>query len=186
VRLFVPLDLDDAGRQSIAALQQRVVKAVGAGPSFKMVDPVHMHLTLAFLGEIAEPAVPAIVDRLSTPIDLRPFGAEFQSLGVFPPRGAPRILWVGVGEGATQIGEVQREVASRLTRLGVALERRPFHPHLTLARWRTSDPTDRRRVLSADPHATVARLGVDHFTLYQSRLSPAGPTYTALTRVNLT
>jgi 2'-5' RNA ligase len=186
VRLFVALDLDDAARRAIAALQQRVVMAVGAGPSVKMVDPMHMHLTLAFLGEIADPAVPAIVDTLSTHIDLRSFAAELQGLGVFPPRGTPRILWVGVREGATQIEEVQREVTSRLTRLGVAVERRLFHPHLTLARWRTSEPTDRRRALSADPHAVVARLGVDHFTIYHSRLSPAGPTYTALTRVNLT
>jgi 2'-5' RNA ligase len=130
--------------------------------------------------------VPAIVDALSTDIDLSPFAAALQGLGVFPPRGAPRILWIGVEEGAKQIGEVQREVANRLTRLGVALERRPFHPHLTLARWRTSLPTDRARALSAEPHAAVARLGVDHVTLYNSRLSPAGPTYTALTRVNLT
>ena len=186
MRLFVALDLDDAARRAIAALQQRVAMALGTGPSVKMVDPMRMHLTLAFLGEIAEPAVPAIVDALSTHIDRRPFAAEFQGLGVFPTRGAPRILWLGVGEGATQIGEVQREVASRLTRFGVPLERRPFHPHLTLARWRTSDPTDRRRALSVDPHAVVARLGVDHLTLYHSRLSPAGPTYTALTRVNLT
>jgi 2'-5' RNA ligase len=186
VRLFVALDLDDDARRAIAALQQRVLNALGAERSFKIVDPAHMHLTLAFLGEIAEPSVPAIVDTLSANIDLRPFAAAFQGLGAFPPRGAPRILWLGVEEGATQIGDVQRKVADRLTRLGVALERRPFHPHLTLARWRSSLPIDRPRALAADPHAMVARVAVDHATLYQSRLSPAGPTYTALTRVNLT
>jgi 2'-5' RNA ligase len=168
-------------------LQQRVVKALGAGPSVKVVDPLHMHLTLAFLGEIAEPAVPAIVDSLSTAdIDVRPFAAALQGLGVFPPRGAPRILWIGIGEGAKEIGAAQREVANRLTHAGVMLERRPFHPHLTLARWRTSFPADRQRALSAEPQTVVARMGVDHVTLYHSRLSAAGPTYTALTRANLT
>ena len=184
--MFVALDLDDDARRAIAALQQRIAKTLGADRSMKTVDPAHMHLTLAFLGEIADCDVPAIVDTLSTNIDLRRFAAVFQGLGVFPPRGAPRVLWLGVGDGSAEIVEVQRVVARRLEELGIALEPRPFHPHLTLARWRTSRPADRPRVLSADPRCAVARVKVDHVTLYQSRLSPAGPAYIALTRANLT
>ena len=192
VRLFVALDLDDHARQAIAAVQERVAKALDADRSIRQIDPARMHVTLAFLGEIAEAAVPAVIDRLSANIDVRQFAAEFQGLGVFPPRGAPRVLWLGVEAGAEKIVEVQRAVASRVERLGVALERRPFHPHLTLARWRTSRtsrtarPSDRQRALSTDTHKPVARVHIDHATLYQSRLSPAGPTYTALTRANLT
>lgn len=185
MRLFVALDLDDDARRAIAALQHRVVKALGTERSVKTVDPAHMHLTLAFLGEIAEPAVPAILDTFSANIDVRPFAANFTGLGVFPSRGAPRVLWLGLDEGTAEIVEVQREVAGRLDRAGVVLERRPFHPHLTLARWRASHPADRRRVLAVESGA-VARVCVDHVTLYQSRLSPAGPSHTALTRANLT
>jgi RNA 2',3'-cyclic 3'-phosphodiesterase len=186
VRLFVAIDLDDDARTAIARLQQLVVKALGSGRSFKVVDPAHMHLTLAFLGEIAEAAVPPIVDTLSTSITVRSFAAEFQGLGVFPPRGAPRVLWLRVEAGADGIVAVQREVAGRLQGLGVVLDRRPFYPHLTLARWRVSHARDRRRALSTESRATVARVGVDHVTLYESRLSSAGPTYTVLTRANLT
>jgi 2'-5' RNA ligase len=185
MRLFVALDLDDGARRAIAALQQRVAAGLGADRSIKMVDPARMHLTLVFLGEIAEEDVPAIVDSLSTSIDVRPFAAVFQGMGVFPPRGAPRVLWLAVGEGSDEIVEVQRVVASRLGGLGVTLEPRPFHPHLTLARWRASRP-DRQRVLAAGSQAVVARVYVDRVTLYQSRLSPAGSAYTALTRANLT
>ena len=186
MRLFVAIDLDDDARTAIARLQERTVNAIGAGRSLKWVNPSHMHLTLAFLGEIPEGAVPPIVDTLSTNITMRPFAAEFQGLGVFPPRGAPRVLWLRVEEGADGIVEVQGEVAGRLGRVGVVLDRRPFFPHLTLARWRASRPRDRRRALSAESRPAIARVSVDHVTLYQSRLSPAGPTYTALTRANLT
>ena len=186
MRLFVALDLDDDARRAIAALQHRVAETLGADRSIKTVDPAHMHLTLAFLGEIADRDVPAIVETLSTNIDVPHFAAVFQGLGVFPPRGAPRVLWVGVGDGSAEIVEVQRVVARRLEGVGIAMEPRPFHPHLTLARWRTSRPADRPRALSADPRCAVARVNVDHVTLYQSRLSPAGPTYTALTRADLT
>jgi len=182
----VALDLDDDARRAIAALQQRVAKGLGAERSLKLVDPAHMHLTLVFLGEIGEAAVPPIVTALSGSIDARPFAATFQNVGVFPPRGAPRVLWLGVEDGADDIVEIQRQVAGRLESLGVVLDRRPFHPHLTLARWRTSHPADRQRARSAQTGTAIARMSVDHVTLYQSRLSSAGPTYTALTRANLT
>ena len=186
MRLFVAIDLDEDARLAITALQQRLVKTLGAERSLKIIDPEHMHLTLAFLGEIADRDVPAIVDTLSIDIVVPRFAAVFQGLGVFPPRGAPRILWLGVGDGSHEIVEVQQVVARRLEGLGIALEPRPFHPHLTLARWRTSRPADRSRVLSADSRGAVGRVNVDRVTLYQSRLSPAGPAYTALTRANLT
>ena len=185
MRLFVALDLDDDARVAIAALQRRVTQAFGVDRSIKMVDPARMHVTLAFLGEIAEHDVPAIVDALSVGFDVCPFSAEFHGLGVFPPRGAPRVLWLGVGRGESEIVQLQREVAARLEKLSVTLEPRPFHPHLTLARWRTSRPADRERALSAESRA-VAPVNVDHVTLYQSRLSPAGSAYTALARATLT
>ena len=186
MRLFVALDLDDDARRAITALQYRAAEALGADRSIKTVDPARMHLTLAFLGEIADRDVPAIVDTLSLDIVVRRFAAVFQGLGVFPPRGAPRILWLGVADGSAEIVELQQVVARRLEGLGIALEPRPFHPHLTLARWRASRPADRSRVLSADSRGAVARVNVDHVTLYQSRLSSAGPAYTALTRADLT
>jgi 2'-5' RNA ligase len=186
MRLFVALDLDDDARKAVALVQQDVVKTLEAKGLIKMVDPAHMHLTLAFLGEIAEGTAPPIVDAFSRKIDLRSFAATFQGLGVFPPRGAPRVLWLGVGQGGREIIELQREVAGRLEGLGMTLEQRPFHPHLTLARWRTSRPRDRQRALSAESRLGVVRVNVDHVTLYQSRLSPAGSAYTALARANLT
>ena len=186
MRLFVALDLDAGAREAIAALQRRVAQALGPDRSLKRVDPAHMHVTLAFLGEIADARVPSLVDELSVDIDTSPFSAELRGLGVFPPHGAPRILWLGVGEGADEIAEVQQEVANRLERLDVLLEQRPFHPHLTLARWRTSRPADRERALSADHDTVVARVNVHHVTLYESRLSPAGPSYTVLARATLT
>jgi len=105
---------------------------------------------------------------------------------VFPPRGAPRVLWVGVVAGVLPLSELQRELAQRIAALGIALEDRPFHPHLTLARWRESRSSDRERALTAAPRGVIARACVGGATLYQSRLSASGPSYTALARANLT
>jgi 2'-5' RNA ligase len=83
------------------------------------------------------------------------------------------------------VADLARLAVGLTLRAGVAVEDRPFRPHLTLARWRTSRPADGRRARDADRHQEVAAVKVDHITLYHSQLSPAGPTYTALARVTL-
>ena len=186
MRLFTAIDLDDAARDAVARLQRRLSERPSGDRSLKWVDPSRMHLTLVFLGEVADARVPAIVESLSPPIDVPRFAIAFQGLGVFPPRGAPRVLWLGVAQGAAALAAVQGHVVKRLESLGVALEDRPFHPHLTLARWRDSRPSDRTRALAAGINEPIAPLGVDSIALYQSRLSSAGSTYTVLARATLT
>lgn len=189
MRLFVAIDIGDEARSAIALVQQRVARALGDKRSVKWVDNARIHMTLAFIGEVAEALAPRVIEAFSSDIDRAPFDAVLQRLGVFPPRDGPRVLWIGVGKGANEIGEVQRVVADRCDRLGVELEGRPFTPHLTLARWRASERSRRAdavRALSADPLTPIGRFTVDHVTLYQSRLSQEGSRYTALARANLT
>jgi 2'-5' RNA ligase len=129
--------------------------------------------------------VPAVVAAVEQDVARAPFTLTFGGIGVFPPRGKPSVLWLGVSGGAGEAIALQQELATRMERLGIPLERRPFHPHLTLARWRESRTTDRLRALNAATDRTVARVHVDHATLYQSRLSPAGPAYSVVARVTL-
>jgi 2'-5' RNA ligase len=187
MRLFVAADLPDTVRDALAVEQARIRSALAeSDSSLKWVKPQHAHLTLVFIGNVEDARVPAVVDAVSADIDLSAIDVTFEGAGAFPPRGAPRVLWIGVGSGARELVELQRVVASRIATLGLRLEDRAFHPHLTLARWRESRPTDRSRALAAAPGSVVARAQVDGATLYQSRLSPSGPAYTALARANLT
>jgi len=188
MRLFVAIDRDDESRGAIAAEQKRIATEIGdvGRSSLRWVRPALLHVTLVFLGEVAEQAATRVVGAISSHVEAVPFTVAFEKLGVFPSHGPPRVLWLGIAEGASRIGDVQQRVADCLECAGVALERRPFHPHLTLGRWRTSRSIDGRRVLEADRGAVVARLPVDRVTLYESRLGPGGPTHTALARVTLT
>ena len=187
MRLFVAIDLNDDARGAIAAEQKRLAEALGHGSSLKWVRPEQLHLTLAFLGEVDEPRAAAVIDVMRADLpEIAPFPIVFAGLGVFPPSGAPRVLWLGVAAGAHDVVDVQRHVDQRLSQVGIALDARSFHPHLTLARWRDRRPTDRRVVAAADGRATVACAAVSAVTLYQSRLSSSGPIHTAITRARLT
>ena len=185
MRLFIAIDLNEAARDAIAAEQARLKKAIGDRSSLKWVRDEQTHLTLVFLGEVSDDGAPRVIETIERPLARSPFDASFEGIGMFPPHGAPRVLWVGVAAGAQEMIAVQRELAGRVRQLGITLEDRPFHPHLTLARWRESGAADRRRVGEAASATTIARIHVDHATLYRSRLSPSGSTYTPLARATL-
>jgi 2'-5' RNA ligase len=185
MRLFIAIDLDEAAREAIAVEQARLKKAIGDRSPLKWVRDEQMHLTLVFLGEVPEDRAPRLIQTVEEPIDQPAFDASFEGVGMFPPHGAPRVLWIGVAAGAQKMIALQRELAGRMRQLGIALEDRPFHPHLTLARWRESGSADRRRIGETTKATTIARVRIDHATLYRSRLSPSGSTYTPLARATL-
>src|SRR4051812_7807284 len=144
MRLFVAIELDEAARTAIAEEQQRLAAMFrdrGAAP--RLVTSEHMHLTLVFIGEVPQERAQSIVAAASEPIPMPPFAVAFGGIGTFPSRGAPRVLWLGVADGAPEVMRLQSVVVSRLEVAGVARELRPFHPHLTLARWNESRASDR-------------------------------------------
>jgi 2'-5' RNA ligase len=185
MRLFVAIDLSDEARRALAIEQERLGDFWPPGHQPKFARADQLHLTLVFIGHVADEATPPFLRTISGSIDLPRFEMSLSGLGVFPPRGAPRILWVGVAQGADNVIRVQDVVAARLEALGVSREKRPYSPHLTLGRWRDSRPADAAPVRHV-PARVLARVLVDGVTLYQSRLSSSGSTYTALSRALLT
>jgi 2'-5' RNA ligase len=189
MRLFVAIELDDAARQAILAEQNRLKHVFdGSGrSSLRWVKPEHIHLTLVFLGELRQEDGDKVVQAMSEAIQHDRFAIAFGGLGVFPPHGLPRVLWLGVQHGLREVGAVQQQVLERLGRLNVVAQgrERTFRPHLTLARWRRSTGSDRRTVLGLNKPEGTVQLAVTQVALIQSRLSSAGPSYTALCRSKL-
>ena len=186
MRLFVAIELDDAARAAIADEQKRLMRALGrADRSVRWVKAEQIHLTLVFIGNVDDGRAALIVDAMRDDFHVTPFTIAFARIGVFPPHGAPTVLWLGVARGASEAVDVHRNVADRLEKVGVERERRAYYPHLTLGRWRSSRAADRRRVAEASRDDEVARIGVEAVTLYRSHLSSQGSTYEALSRARL-
>jgi 2'-5' RNA ligase len=186
MRLFVAVDLDDAAKRAIAAEQQRIGSLFGRSDrTLRWVRPEQMHLTLVFVGEVDETRGAAIAGAMSEPLPVAPFALAFGRIGMFPARGAPSVLWLGVTTGVQEAVAAQRLVASRLEPLGVARDPRPYHPHLTLARWRSARPADRGVIAREESGVEVIVDRVDRVVLYRSHLSSSGPRYEALARASL-
>jgi 2'-5' RNA ligase len=187
MRLFVAVELDDATREAVREEQKLAAKQFGRRASLRLIDPQQVHLTLVFLGDVQPALVNALTDSMKQPIvGSAPFRLGIGGLGVFPPHGAPRILWLGLTAGMTQLSELQREVAARVAVLRIPLEERAFHPHLTIGRWRDARPSDRPRLGLATPARSAAEMTVDRVTLFESRLSSQGASHFPLAHAQLT
>jgi 2'-5' RNA ligase len=149
------------------------------------VAPERLHVTLRFIGDADEAQAAAIAAALAPPLRLPPFDATFDRIGVFPPTGPPRVLWVGVGAGHERLIEVERGVSERLASCGIPPEPRAYSPHLTLARVRHPVGLRSRDLVADGPAGPFGTARVDAITLFQSRLSPAGPLYAPLQRTPL-
>jgi len=104
--------------------------------------------------------------------------AQLAGLGLFPPRGAPRVLWIGARLDEPVLA-LQRACEAAAVAAGFPGEDRPFHPHLTLGRWKDRA---RRPVL---PDAALGTLRIDELTLFRSEPRAGGSVYTPLARFPL-
>lgn len=106
--------------------------------------PGNWHLTLRFLGDVPAPHCNEVADALRA-IKFAPVDLAVGRAGVFPARGAPRVLWLGLAQGAPECAALATAVNAALAPLGFAPEDRPLAPHLTLARVRQAQRGDKRR-----------------------------------------
>ncbi len=183
MRLFLAVELDEPVRRAAADTASALVAALeraGIRRGITWVAPGNLHFTLHFLGEVEQGTARAVVERMAVPLDVAPFDLSLSGLGTFPPSGPPRVIWLGVAEGARELTAVHAEVGRRLDGLGLPRENRPFGAHLTLGRVKAPLGPRLREALAATPLAREARCRVDHVTLFESRLSARGATYSVL------
>lgn len=181
MRLFVALTLDEGARERIAAVQVRLADRLERG---SVVPPENLHLTLAFIGEVAEEDVSVVEDALDDVASDPVLDLCFDHVGSFGRRGTGssrgkhaggRTVWLGC-EQDTRLEHLQAEVADKLRGIGAELEERPFTPHVTLA----------RHAVLADDVDLDALVGepipshVSSYSLMESQLGPEGAVYEPL------
>ena len=178
-RLFVAMDLPEAARVELAAWRDR---ALGGRDELRLVDAAALHVTLAFLGHLPEEEIERIASLVREAV---PPGAApvLTASGVKPvPPRRPRLFALDLDDEDGRAGAVQGVVSGALEANGLyEPEKRPFWPHVTLARVRKGARA--ARIETPAPPAEPWRAAA--VTLYRSRLSPSGARYEPLDRVPL-
>lgn len=178
MRCFIAVDVEEAQLLDAIAEAQRRLKSTGA--DLKLVERENLHITLRFLGEIP-PSLAEAIGELIRESGFKPFRVSFRGVGAFPNINRPRVIWIGVSEGADELKRLHARIEKGLIGLGLRGEDRPFTPHLTIARVRSGRNLDRLAMaLESLLDIEFGSLIVSSVRLKRSTLTPRGPIYTTL------
>lgn len=169
-RLFVAIDLPDSIKTLLTGLDPHL-------PGARWATAEQMHLTLGFFGEVGADAE----SRLNEKLGFIRFGAFFlpiAGLGTFPPKGSPKIIWIGVRTAHPHLFQIHKRVQEAALHAGIEPDLRPWHPHITLARCRDVSAQSAQKFLKQNADLEAGMIRVDAFHLYSSKLTPAGSIYT--------
>ncbi len=173
MRLFVALLLPEPVVAELTRLQQTLRRR---WPDLKYAKPHQLHITVKFLGEVAQQDAAAAAAALrETTSSHAAFDLTLAAAGHFPPRGKPRIVWISAEERGDSLRGSAAALNHAFEHIGVPAEDREFKPHVTIARARGAGPAlinDVARLQPAPLEFHVAALA-----LMQSTLRPDGAVY---------
>lgn len=183
-RLFVALDLPEETREGLVGWGREAL----SDPALRPVAPESLHITLAFLGSRPEEEIEAIADAVRESAAPAPW-VELREPEQRPPRGRARLYALPAISPGTEA--LQAGLRERLVEGGFyEPEKRPFWPHVTVARVRSEARGSRRPAVVSEPPGAIPeeleepRLAV-RMALYRSELQPTGARYVPLAQVEL-
>ncbi len=188
-RTFIALELPESLQRFLGTVIDQAAEEL---PALRWVDPAGTHLTLAFLGALDDERLAAAIDAAQAAAQQAvPFEYRLKGLGVFGSSLQPRVIWMSIEDqpsGLVQGSPLQhlhRVLAKELEQRGFELEKRPFSPHLTLARVKQPLSPYEQQSLQRLLHGKQAGISsplqhVDHLSVMKSELSRAGAKYTCL------
>jgi RNA 2',3'-cyclic 3'-phosphodiesterase len=178
LRTFLALPLPESIKDWLTEIQPPPMQGV------RIVGREEFHLTLHFLGEVAEAVIPDIVEALHQ-VNCPPLTLRLRRVGA-PMRSPPHVLWIAV-ERNDPLQELQRQTGTALAgAIGFQPESRPYSPHVTLARVKPSASLNAiTGYLSSAHNRRSESFTVDSYSLFASDLSGSVPRYQEIHRFPL-
>ncbi|EDL63853.1 hypothetical protein BSG1_17815 [Bacillus sp. SG-1] len=119
--------------QTQEKIEEWISEVSGTLPFQRWVHPEDLHITLAFLGGTDANSLKRSIDRIHELRKGFSFSLEIKKLGTFGNTASPRILWTDVSS-SSSLSELRDSVYSACLQEGYELDKRPFNPHITIAR----------------------------------------------------
>ncbi|WP_323751202.1 RNA 2',3'-cyclic phosphodiesterase [Marinobacter sp.] len=163
-------------------IKERLLRVQAPVQSARWQRYEQLHLTLVFLGDVAENAVVRLSDAAGG-VSASPFELAVSGLGCFGSPERPKIFWAGVSPEASVV-HLHRQLVDLLVAAGFKVEHRHFRPHITLSRF-GRDAGSVRPLIESVHNAGFGVMAVREFVLYESTQGPNGSVYTVLKRFPL-
>ncbi|HEY7414402.1 MAG TPA: RNA 2',3'-cyclic phosphodiesterase [Ktedonobacteraceae bacterium] len=183
-RTFVALEMNEAVQRHLESVIRQVTQVL---PGLRWVDPFGIHITLAFLGELTDDELGGVKHAAQAAAQRgTEFSYSLSRIGMFGLSRQPRVIWMGIEEPTGALKSLQRHLTQELVRRNFQMDRRPFSPHLTLARIKTPlspEELQQLQLLLDGPQQgllTSELYPVRHIAVMKSELSLSGARYTPL------
>ena len=183
VRSFIAIEVPEKIQKEVISLKENISSDY---TKVRWVRKENIHLTLIFLGEIAEDVIAHVKERMQTVSKKhKTFNMALQGTGVFPNFKRPRVLWVGVSpESKEPIIHLAHDLMNSLDFLKID-ERKDFTPHITFGRIKSVYDSVSLKSAIESMSIKTEEFTAKEITLFKSVLKPDGAVYTPLTKFPL-
>lgn len=184
IRTFLAVETDEAVRRRLARAGEEIDDPAA---KIRWVSAENLHVTLKFLGEVAEGDVAQVCGvSEGAAAEIEAFDFRVAGVRCIPPSGRLQMIWAAAVDATGRMAALQSLLESRLARLGFREERRAFRPHITMARIKQCrSPGAIREAASAFAETDFGTVHCDELVVFSSKLSPGGPIYAPLARGKL-
>jgi len=158
-------------------IRDLLIDAMDDSPEFRWQDEEQLHLTLRFVGEVDRPVADDLAGALGS-VHAARFSVRINGVGRFEQRNSGA-LWAGV-EPKEPLASLATKVERVCHSIGLEPERRAYHPHITLARWKGRRTREVQSFLERQRGLISEAFEIAGFTLFESRLSRHGAHYEAV------
>ena len=159
-----------------------LIDAMDDSPELGWVGEDNLHLTLRFIGEVERPLANDIAGALGQIRSAR-FELAIRGVGRFDRRSGGA-LWAGVQPNKA-VSDLAAKVDRACVAAGLEPERRAFHPHVTLARYKRRSADAAAAFEQRHAGLVSAPFAVDRFILFESHLSRHGAHYEGVAEFRL-
>jgi 2'-5' RNA ligase len=173
LRAFVAVPLPESVRTSLFAAAGELARALPQKDMKWSRKIENLHVTIKFLGPVAEPKLASFGGALAASLQvLPPFGIAVRGMGAFPSARKANVLWAGIADDG-RLGLVVEAVEEAAARLGIGeRSNRPFRAHVTVGR--SKQGVDARAALAPFGERAFGVASVDEALVFESRLG-SGP-----------
>lgn len=179
-RVFCAVELPNSLRESLGGHIARLRKAVSPDQaSWSRAE--NIHLTLKFIGEIPQNRVRKLSEAAALATEnFSPFKIVAERTGVFPAHGVPRVGWIGITDLSGKLARLHSRLEHECAKVGFPKEQRPFHPHLTLARFRKTQGAGGLALAHMELGFEPVEINVPKLLVIRSELGAEGSKYTVI------
>ncbi len=188
MRLFIAINIPERSKQFLNKKVKLIKEEIKQ--DLKWVKPANWHLTLKFLGDVADKRVNLIKNILTKTLGTSTqFNIQFRGIGAFPVLDYPRVIFINITKGSKKLTEIHNKLETNLTNKGFSPENNEYTPHLTIIRSRKK--TNLKQIarklqkFEKKKYFINVHMKAEKISLIKSKLLPTGPKYEEITGVCL-